>query len=641
MGYTKSFGSLGAVAATLVAATLVAFPAQAQETMPEDTPSEDKCAALHLVLVNGTFDTGRGRDSATDHGFGAQIAVPAMKQANGEVVEDPTAGITMESAQGQLDVLEAELAEAGTAGESSSTTSVEESSESLWGGQTTSSTQTAPSSDVWGAAGAATPTEKPDLWGGGETTTSSTETAEETAVTDPWTTETQVDETTGQMARTYIPYAAGIGGAFIPGVSETEAISYDDSMIEGAKNTAAVLQTIATECPETKVFLAGHSQGAQVVSAVARTIGSGASDFPADKIAGVALFSDPTREVASPTMTGGKTGPAPVPGTQGTQVSQLGDFQSPDAAELDGGGLGVDSTNSDGFGALADRTASWCVPGDLVCDLPISGSLSKLVINTAQKLDISDPEKSLQAVADTLSPAVVMGGVNDIETEAIDYGQGGFSASATRLPAQQKSLVGSISEQGTREAQTKVDSAVIGDLGESVIAGVNQLGGMALGTGISIVKEAVTVDNLAQVAAAGVAGPQAAMGVAAGKLAEASLKILTPETAVGMAEEVFSSVEGLGLSGEGLAQVAVEAAGHGAAHNAYNSHPATADGRSAIEATVDWTVAASGDLSGKSTEGAGAAQAPQKSLEPVQTTQFDADAARAAMAQLTGAEGNK
>ena len=38
-------------------------------------------------------------------------------------------------------------------------------------------------------------------------------------------------------------------------------------MHQGAINTAKVLtQIAANRCPDTKVFLAGHSQGAQVVS---------------------------------------------------------------------------------------------------------------------------------------------------------------------------------------------------------------------------------------------------------------------------------------------------------------------------------------------------------------------------------------
>lgn len=58
---------------------------------------ENKCAAVHLVLVNGTFDTSAGESSTTDHGFGAQIAGKAMRKANEIPPEDPSAGISLEN----------------------------------------------------------------------------------------------------------------------------------------------------------------------------------------------------------------------------------------------------------------------------------------------------------------------------------------------------------------------------------------------------------------------------------------------------------------------------------------------------------------------------------------------------------------
>ena len=65
-----------------------------------------------------------------------------------------------------------------------------------------------------------------------------------------------------------------------------------------------------------------------------------------------------------------------------------------------------------------------------------------------------------------------------------------------------------------------------------------------------------------------------------------------------MADEVFKEIDVLGISGDGLAETAVQAAGHGKAHNSYGSRPATADGRTAIDATVDWVVASSRDVAG-------------------------------------------
>ena len=594
-----------AIAASGCAWAAFVGPALAQ-TPADGAQGDDHCAALHLVLVNGTFDTSAQQDSRVDHGFGAQIAGPAMEEANDAPVSDPSAGISLEDAQGQLAGAGTTSTAPTAVGEPTGTEvvgNIDDLQSQLWGdsGKTTAGTPTSKTNSAWGSttSAASVPSGTATQTQSSSPESSGTPTSKTNSAWEKQSGPTEVDGKHGiKIARTYITYAAAAGGAFIPGLPTSESVSYDDSMREGAINTAAVLKEIADECPNTKILLAGHSQGAQVVSLVAREVGNGVTDFDPSRIAGVALFSDPTREAGSPTMVSGDSAPQPVPGTSGQNVAQLGSFNSRDAAELDGGGMGVDTSGGKDFGELSGRTASWCVPGDLVCDLPISGPLNELVISVATQLNLSDPEKSLQAVADTLNPAVIMGGVEDIKGDEFSYGTNGFSASGEQA-REDTSLIGSIASTGVKQAvQNNAEGEIVSDLGESVIQGVNKIGGMALGTGIAILKEAVTPANLAQVAMAGVAGPEAALGVAATKLTDASLKVLTPETAVGMADEVFKNVEILGISGEGLAQVAVEAAGHGAAHNSYGTRPVTEDGRTPIEATIDWAVAASSDITG-------------------------------------------
>ena len=366
-------------------------------------------------------------------------------------------------------------------------------------------------------------------------------------------------------------------------------------------------------------------------------------------------------------MQGGESTPAAVPGTDGGHTKQVGEFNSPEQDKLDGAGMGLDKTGGKDFGELADRTASWCSEGDLVCDLPISGRLSDLVVGTAERLDLHDPEESLKAVSDTLGPAVQLGGLDDVKDDGIDFGDGGFkvesvsdnevpglaaspstdnssssesettsaapsasvqaeSSSQTSTPTStaeetesstspsasetasagqsgNADLISTISRDGARsksmaEARGPIGGELTSDLGKSAVAAVSKLGGMALGKGITIAKKAITVENLAQVASAGITNPKAGLAVAAAKLADAALEVLTPETVTGMADEVFKEIDVLGITGDGLAETAVQAAGHGNAHNSYGSRPATADGRSAIDATVDWAVAASRDVAG-------------------------------------------
>lgn len=686
-----------AATASIVAMFGLSVPtAMAQTETDKKDVSDDKCADIQLVLVNGTFDTSAQEDSTHDHGFGSKIAGPAMREANPSTPKDLSGGISLEDAEDSFATSTKATAEAVT---KDNAQMIAADSKDLWGGSDNSTDdKSGDSNDLWGSGDSQEPAEdksdNSDLWGNSDKSSdkssdsndqwgsgskdSSTGSEDENSSdslwedapennTDEWKTEEKdaVEKDGTRIARTYVTYPAAAGGAFVPGLKPSAPVAYTESMEKGAQNTAKVLNEVAAKCPNTKVFLAGHSQGAQVASTVAREIGSGESDFPADKVAGVALFSDPTRDKGVQVMQGGESTPAAVPDTDGDHTKQVGEFSSPEQDKLDGAGMGLDKTGGKDFGELADRTASWCSEGDLVCDLPVSGRLSDLVVGTAERLDLHDPEESLQAVSDTLGPAVQLGGLDDVKDDGIDFGDGGFkvesvsdnevpglaaapstdnsASSANETPSAAPStsaqsetssqtstptsateetessanasetassgqsgnvdLISTISRDGARsksmaEARGPVGGELIGDLGKSAVAAVSKLGGMALGKGITIAKKAITVENLAQVASAGITNPKAGLAVAASKLADAALEVLTPETVTGMADEVFKEIDVLGITGDGLAETAVQAAGHGNAHNSYGSRPATADGRSAIDATVDWAVAASRDVSG-------------------------------------------
>ena len=88
-------------------------------------------------------------------------------------------------------------------------------------------------------------------------------------------------------------------------------------------------------------------------------------------------------------MQGGSDTPGATPGTSGENVRQVGPFVSPEQANLDGAGMGLTTAARTSVFFLR---ASWCADGDLVCDLPISGELSQLVIGTVERLDLDDPE---------------------------------------------------------------------------------------------------------------------------------------------------------------------------------------------------------------------------------------------------------
>ena len=150
-------------------------------------------------------------------------------------------------------------------------------------------------------------------------------------------------------------------------------------------------------------------------------------------------------------------------------------------------------------------------------------------------------------------------------------------AATTAVPSTRASAqAGTALTPRTQAAQAGTNPVAAGvgaGLERDLLAAVNKIGGMALNTGIAVAKKALTPANIIQVVAAGVVDPMAGLAVATKKLASAATEVLTPETAVGMAQQVFDETEILGISGDKLAQSRSKAAGHGAAHNAYNTAP--------------------------------------------------------------------
>lgn len=135
----------------------------------------------------------------------------------------------------------------------------------------------------------------------------------------------------GQVSEFYVPYPAQFGNP----------MPYEQSRAAGVTATRTEIEATGNRCPLTKFAVTGFSQGAAVAGDVATTIGNGGGPVAADRVVGVGLVADPYR--------------------------QPGQVEMPGPA-VDGVGIG--GPRAQGFGALADRTATLCAPGDLVCDTP-------------------------------------------------------------------------------------------------------------------------------------------------------------------------------------------------------------------------------------------------------------------------------
>lgn len=201
------------------------------------------------------------------------------------------------------------------------------------------------------------------------------------------------------VQRTYIPYSAAFGGAVGTGGG---AAPYAASVGEGLAALTATAARVAADCPATALAVVGFSQGAQVVSEFARAVGAGEGPVSAERVAGIALYSDPDRAPGSPVIPGrpGQLTPDPAPGTSGVAVSGVAITTVPAA----GGGIATSSGVE--YGALTGRVADVCVDGDLSCAAPEHAALLRMAAQLAAQTDLRDPLAALGSIQALLSGAL-------------------------------------------------------------------------------------------------------------------------------------------------------------------------------------------------------------------------------------------
>ena len=562
-----------------------------------------------------------------------------------------------------------------------------------------------------------------------------------------------------KLSRTYVPYHATAGGAWAgmgitPGTPKNfgDTTSYEDSVKGGVNEAEKVIEAVADKCPDTKIDLIGYSQGAEVASAVSRRIGAGKTSISPEKIAGVMLFSDPTRAGKTPAIASGADSMSGPPGTDGSAASQvlsnMSKISTPTA-----GGISTDKTNVDNFGDLEDRVVSWCLPGDYVCGLPADSELTRKIVSLVSKINLGDPIEALQLLGESLNQATQTTNFHDVAN--LDYGQGGFTAagltdqadpdksvlaerarttareafpdtsstessatsttdsgstatstgstSSEQPSAQDSSTIAETEESGSEvmfpitgdrdgvttpsasgaqlpseinrtnggvsagtdepsvpsEVPTTSESAAPGQANQPVspeeffnalVPLTARLGGMALGTGITWVRNSLTPENIGQIALAGVTGgPQAAATMASAKFSEAGMALLNPANIAGKSREVLQAVKDSGFTVPETMELAVEMSSWLSTdeHVQYGKRPLMADGRTAEEATQQWLTATVGDASGADdvldadlAPGGGQGMDTVKDLMnaagPVlEDTAFDVDKANDALAALT------
>ncbi|HEY9315025.1 cutinase family protein [Williamsia sp.] len=382
--------------------------------------------------------------------------------------------------------------------------------------------------------------------------------------------------------RSYVNYAASFGGK--PGDRAKD--SYEQSVEMGIENATAMLSDIAQKCPDTKVFVGGYSQGAQVASAVTREIGAGSGPISADQFAGAALFSDPTRRVGSPVFASqSQTSPAAAPGAKADSVESV---QVAATSTPSGGGIAPQATAQLSFGAVADRVASFCTAGDLACDTPADAPLARMVANIAgqSSMDAADPVGILTSVGTALGQSVIFTGASVVNNNInFDSKAGVFTVKDSSQTVLNRMVA--YSDPSKREAGIS-----------EAVAAVNKIAGMAIGAAVTVAKTVLTPESIAQIAAAGVAGPQAALGVLGLKLLDATVKLVPPATIDKTVQLAFKEVKSGIADNKGLAKIATDTAYWDtiAKHGSYTSVPVGTGGQTPVELATDWIVALAHDL---------------------------------------------
>ncbi|AKK07404.1 Cutinase (plasmid) [Corynebacterium mustelae] len=556
----RHFGVVG-LAVLLVSA---AVPAVAQSGVSGGR----ECPRMHMVVVHDAADSAALSDQ--DHGFLGSIVKPVVDAAN-PGVKDYSAGF------------------------SAAASSVAQPVPSVSGGW---------KKDVWGTSAPAAASSA--------ATTAPAVSSSVVGSTGVSTTQEQQNDGVAQVSRTYVNVEGFRTGAFIPGVhSETDA-SWRDHVDGGLKKTSAVVEEIHRTCPDTKLVLLGNSQGAAVVSELARSIGAGEGPVPSSVIAGVATFADPTRAEDWPTTTDRSNAVVKAPAASGQGLATV-----------------AEGSASRGYGSLEGKTVSWCVEGDTRCGIKKAAPAVRLAEAANREVDFArNPEASLRYVADVLAPAVALASVETL-AEDVQFGGSGFRFS--RAASADETLIGRIAVN----TESSVDRS---DMDRRLVAAGAQLGGMALAAGVTVAKKVITPANIAQIAAASAAGPEAAAVVVGVKVIEAGASLFTAETATSGAVRLLDEAKAGGMEVPEVAEAAVETVvGEAIGDSAYVNQPITDRGQSASGATKTWLAGlAAKELGDDAPEGLVAAS---RSPEKVSGVRFDKAAVDAAVAGLRKDQG--
>ncbi|MGW3540692.1 cutinase family protein [Nocardia niigatensis] len=391
----------------------------------------------------------------------------------------------------------------------------------------------------------------------------------------------------GLVDRAYVPYEASFGGAV--SISTT---TYTQSVSGGLDRLRSMAKQVTDRCPNTKLAIAGYSQGAHVASQFAQEVGAGKGTVPAERIAAVALFGDPNRNANAPLFPGkpDQKLPTAAPGTDGKSVAALGD--PPATKTASGAGIAPDSATLENFGSLVGRVAEFCTEGDLACDTPVGAPLVRTVANIAGQTEISagDPIGSLKSIAEALA-------FTSIKTATTVVNNDVSGNSLTDLSYQpQKSISQRIADASNPSTQVDIPGA---------FQALLKVGTIAINSIVAVAKNILTAANITEIATAGLANPLAGLAVFGAKLVGAVTTLVPPTTISRLTTQAFTAVTQNVTDNKDLLDITTWVRYWDTAQKHDYTHAQGAGfGESPTDWVGQWFAAVAHDLSGSATPGA-------------------------------------
>lgn len=391
----------------------------------------------------------------------------------------------------------------------------------------------------------------------------------------------------GLVDRAYVPYEAGFGGA-VPG----GAVPYTESVDGGLERLRSMTTQVLQRCPNSRVAVVGYSQGAHVASLFAQEVGSGRGSVPADKIAAVALFADPTRSANAPLFPGApdRTTPTAAPGTSG---DTLDDIAAVRQAVAPGGGLGTQTDQAADFGKLTGRVASFCATGDLACDAPQGAPLLRAVTNLVSQVKLSggDPIGSLVSIAQALA----FTSIKTASTVVNEDISGSTLADLSLSP--KKSISQRLADASDPRSQLDVNAA---------FQALLKVGMIGLNAVTTVVKTVLNPASITELATATLSNPLAGLTLLGTKLVGAVPQLVPPTTGVRLVNEAYTAVQQNITDNSELLDVTtwVRYWDSVQRHDAYSRMSVGADGATPTQYVAEWFAAVARDAAGASGQGA-------------------------------------